>query len=149
MFELICTENGASAMSGIQIAIASNSLGKSAAGHTIHKKLEAAKSHGFDGVEVAFECVEANAAKFTTMANRADRLRASAAEFHSIALSLSLKLIALNPFRDFDGLRNPNDTNKRLEEAELWCQLCQIMHIPIIQVGRQPSIRLLHLVDMI
>ncbi|KAJ5225309.1 hypothetical protein N7468_006534 [Penicillium chermesinum] len=121
-------------MSAIKVAIASNSMGKSVAGHTIERKLEAAKAHGFDGVEVAFECVEANATQFNTMATRDDRLRASAADIYEKAQSLDLKLIALNPFRDFDGLRNPRQANARLQEADLWCQLCQIMHIPIIQV---------------
>ncbi|KAJ6161463.1 hypothetical protein N7470_004859 [Penicillium chermesinum] len=103
-------------------------------GTPLREKLEAAKAHGFDGVEVAFECVEANATQFNTMATRDDRLRASAADIYEKARSLDLKLIALNPFRDFDGLRNPRQANARLQEADLWCQLCQIMHIPIIQV---------------
>lgn len=125
-------------MSTIKVAVASNSLGKSTAGHTIDAKLEAAKSHGFDGVEIAFECLDAYAAGISSVASQEDRLRAAATHVHEKAMSLSLQLIALNAFRDFDGLRNPNDTNERLKEAHLWCQLCQIMHIPIIQVRWLP-----------
>ncbi|KAJ6140614.1 hypothetical protein N7470_010410 [Penicillium chermesinum] len=87
-------------MSAIKVAIASNSMGKSVAGHTIERKLEAAKAHGFDGVEVAFECVEANATQFNTMATRDARLRASAADIYEKAQSLDLKLI-IEPIQRF------------------------------------------------
>lgn len=122
-------------MSPIKVAVATNSLGKSAAGHTIHRKLNAAKSHGFDGVEVAFECVDAHAGTFTSFAKREDRLRAAAKDVYTKASALSLSLIALNPFGAFDGLKDPRDVGARFQEAELWCQLCQIMHIPIFQVS--------------
>ncbi|KAJ5532462.1 hypothetical protein N7494_009014 [Penicillium frequentans] len=121
-------------MSTIKVAIATNSLGKSVAGHTIHRKLEAAKSHGFDGVEVAFECLDAHAATFASLKTRNDKLRAAASDVYSKATSLSLSLIALNPFRDYDGLKSAQEVDVRLEEAELWCQLCQIMRIPIFQI---------------
>lgn len=126
-------------MSTIKVAIATNSLGKSVAGHTIHRKLEAAKSHGFDGVEVAFECLDAHAATFTSLTTRKDKLRAAASDVYSKATSLSLSLIALNPFRDYDGLKSVQEVDARLEEAELWCQLCQIMRIPIFQVKFGPA----------
>ncbi|KAJ5699103.1 hypothetical protein N7462_001108 [Penicillium macrosclerotiorum] len=121
-------------MSTIKVAIATNSLGKSLSGHTIHRKLEAAKSHGFEGVEVAFECIDAHAATFTSLKTREDRLRAAASDIFVKASCLSLSLIALNPFRGFDGLKRSSDVNLRLKEAELWCQLCQIMRIPIFQI---------------
>jgi 4-hydroxyphenylpyruvate dioxygenase len=122
-------------MSTIKVAIATNSLGKSAAGHTIHRKLEAAKYHRFDGVEVAFECLDAHAATFTSLATRSEKLRAAASDVYSKADSISLSLIALNPFRDYDGLKSTQEVDARLQEAELWCQLCQIMRIPIFQVS--------------
>ncbi|KAJ5363577.1 uncharacterized protein N7496_009290, partial [Penicillium cataractarum] len=121
-------------MSTVKVAIATNSLGKSAAGHTIHRKLEVAKSYGFDGVEVAFECVDAHAATFSSLKSREDRLRAAASDIFTKASSLSLSLIALNPFGAYDGLIAAQDVEDRLVEADLWCQLCQIMHIPIFQI---------------
>lgn len=120
--------------SEIKIAVASNSLGKSAAGHTICSKLQAAKAHGFDGVELAFECLDAHASTFTSLKSRKDRLSAAAADIFKAASSLGLYLIALNPFGAYDGLKHPKDVDVRLQEAELWCQLCQILHIGIFQV---------------
>jgi 4-hydroxyphenylpyruvate dioxygenase len=121
-------------MSTIKVAIATNSLGKSAAGHTIHRKLQAAKAHGFDGLEVAFECLEAHAATYILHQSRNDRLLAAAGDVFKLATSLGLELIALNPFGAYDGLKDPHDVEIRLQEAELWCQLCQVMHIRIFQV---------------
>jgi 4-hydroxyphenylpyruvate dioxygenase len=122
-------------MPSVKVAIATNSLGKSAAGHTIHRKLEVAKSNGFDGVEVAFECVDAHADTFSSLETREDRLRAAASDIFNKASSLSLSLIALNPFGAYDGLVEARDVEERLVEADLWCQLCRIMHIPILQVS--------------
>ena len=121
-------------MSSIKVAVATNSLGKSAAGHTIQRKLEAAKSHGFDGVEVAIECVNAHAKTLTSIESREARLRAAASDIYTKSSSLSLSLIALNPFGAYDGLKDPRAVEARLKEAELWCELCHIMHIPIFQV---------------
>jgi 4-hydroxyphenylpyruvate dioxygenase len=121
-------------MSTIKIAIATNSLGKSAAGHTIHRKLQAAKAHGFDGLEVAFECLEAHASTYISHQSRNGRLLAAAGDIYKLATSLGLELIALNPFGAYDGLKDPHDVEIRLQEAELWCQLCQVMHIRIFQV---------------
>ncbi|KAJ5599211.1 hypothetical protein N7450_000278 [Penicillium hetheringtonii] len=110
-------------MANIRVAIATNSLGKSAAGHTIYRKIQAAKTHGFDGCEVAFECLDAHAATYVSLPSRNDRL-----------LTAAKDLIALNPFGAYDGLVNPRDVDLRLQEAELWCQLCQAMHIHILQI---------------
>ena len=121
-------------MGAIRVAIASNSLGKSAAGHTINRKLEAAKAHGFDGVEVAIECLDAHASSSPTHTSRAARLRAAAADVRRKATELGLSLIALNPFGAYDGLTDPGEIKTRLDEAELWFQLCALMDIPIFQV---------------
>ncbi|OQD87456.1 hypothetical protein PENSOL_c077G11205 [Penicillium solitum] len=120
-------------MPSIKVAIASNSLGKSAAGHTLIRKFESAKSHGFDGVEVAIECLEAYASSFS-QSTRASRLRAAAAHIGRKAQELSLVLISLNPFGAYDGLTDPLEIKARLEEAELWFDLCRLMKIPIFQI---------------
>lgn len=121
-------------MSTIKVAIATNSLGKSAADHTIHRKLEVAKAYGFDGIEVAVECVDAHANTFSSLETCQDRLRAAASHIFNKASSLSLSLVALNSFGAYDGLVEAQDVVERLIEADVWCQLCRIMHIPIFQV---------------
>lgn len=126
-------------MSATKVAVATNSLGKSVAGHAINRKLQAAKAHGFDGVEVAFECLDAHAATFTSLEIREHRLRAAARGVYATASSLGLKLIILNPFGAYDGLKDSRDVDVRFVEAELWCQLCQIMHIGIFQVCQGPT----------
>ncbi|KAL4863432.1 hypothetical protein BDV12DRAFT_206483 [Aspergillus spectabilis] len=121
-------------MSEIKVAVATNSLGKSVAGHTVKRKLHAAKVHGFDGVEIAFECLDAHAATFISLETREDRLRAAACDVYETASSLTIELIALNPFGAYDGLKDSRDVELRLKEAELWCQLCHIMRINVFQI---------------
>ena len=121
----------------VRIAIATNALGKAVSGHTIETKLEAVKRHGFDGIELAFEDLESHTAldKYGGLSGREDRLRAAAADIKSRASALSLEIIALNPFGFYDGLIEPADIEERLQEAELWLQLCQIVEAPILQVS--------------
>ena len=122
-------------MARCKIAIATNSLGKSIAGHDITRKLEVAKAHGFEGVEVAIECLEAHAASFAGHgAARADRLRAAAKDVFLTASALSLIIIGLQPFGAYDGLKDPLDIDLRFQEADLWLQICQIMKATFLQV---------------
>lgn len=119
-----------------RVAICTNSLGKSASGHGILRKLEAARAHGFDGVEVAWECLEAyaNEAKSAEGLSRSARLRAAAREVVKKADSLTLEIIAVNPFKDYDSLADAEDVKAGLKEAELWCQICNIFGARILQV---------------
>ncbi|KIW92828.1 uncharacterized protein Z519_06677 [Cladophialophora bantiana CBS 173.52] len=119
----------------VRVAIATNALGKSVAGHDIYSKLVAAHAHGFDGVELAFECLETHAStsQFAEKDSREGRLRLAAKDIESKASALSLEIIALNPFGAYDGLRDQGDIESRLREADLWLQLCEILGAPILQ----------------
>lgn len=120
----------------VRIAIATNGLGKSRAGHCIRRKLKVAKRHGFDGVEVAFECLEAHSQSptFASHGTRPECLIAAARDIRKAATELSLEIIALNPFGAYDGLADEKDVEERLNEAEFWLQLCDILQAPILQV---------------
>lgn len=120
----------------VRVAIATNALGKAIVGHTIDRKFTAAKRHGFDGVELAFECLQQHVATAGLAGNgsREDQLRAAARDIRSKASKMSLEIIALNPFGFYDSLAEEEDINSRLQEAELWLQLCEILQAPILQV---------------
>lgn len=130
-------KTNSSKMNRIRVAIATNAMGKSAAGHDILTKTKAAKIHGFDGIEVAFECLEAHALSmnFNHLAIRSEKLKASAHEVHRLTKDLSLEIVSLQPFGFFDALTESHDIETRLQEAELWLQLCDIMEAPILQVS--------------
>jgi 4-hydroxyphenylpyruvate dioxygenase len=68
---------------------------------------------------------------------RDERLLKATQSISDNAASLRLHLIALNPFGFFNGLTDPIEIAERLREAEIWCQLCNIMHMPILQVRFQ------------
>lgn len=124
-------------LSQVRVAIASNALGKSAARHDIHTKLVAAKAHGFEGIELAFECLEAHASSVRPINehSRPAQLQAAASDIQKMASRLSLKIIALQPFGSYDLLEQEEDIVSRLEEASLWLQLCQTLRSPVLQVG--------------
>lgn len=128
-----------------KIAISSNSLGKSHAGHGIFRKMEAANAHGFEGMELAFECLEFHSktlADDVNISSRENCLRASARSIYEKSVSPSLPLIALNPFGAYDGLSSAAEIDARLQDAKLWCQLCEIMRVPILQVCKHNEIYL-------
>lgn len=122
----------------IRVAIATNSLGKPRAGHTIEQKLQAVRKYRYDGIEVAMECLEVHsqASEFAHHSSRRDRLLAAASDIHKKAANLSLEIVALNPFGAYDGLANEGDVEERLKEGTLWLQICDALHCPILQVGR-------------
>ncbi|KAL2212458.1 xylose isomerase-like protein [Sarocladium strictum] len=121
--------------STVRLAICTSSLGKSQVGHTIETKLNAAKRHGFEGVEVAMECLECHAESpaFASLGSRADRLKAAAKDIGEMASDLSLEIIALNPLGALDGLADAGDFKERLVEADLWLQLTDLLNTPILQ----------------
>lgn len=127
---------------GIRVAIGTNAMGKPAGGYEIAPKLEAAKRHGYHGVEVAIECLEHHAESdaFFMYSSHESRLRAAAADIYQRATALRLEIVALNPFRAYDGLAVEEDVVAHLEEAELWLQLCDELHAPILQACLDPSL---------
>ncbi|CAH0019992.1 unnamed protein product [Clonostachys rhizophaga] len=121
---------------GIRLSVATSSLGKTAAGYHIRQKLRAARAQGFDGVEVAFDCLEGHALlePFASEDSRASRLLAAAQDIYTLASAESLEIIALTPFGAYDALEHPDDVQDRLQEAELWLQICEKLRAPILQV---------------
>ena len=123
---------------GIRVAIGTNALGKPGAGHDIGTKLEAAKRQGFQGVEVAIECLEAhsNTDDFSNNSmGREERLKAAASDIHKRARAFDLQIVALNPFGAYDGLVEEEDIVSRLQEGKLWIELCNALHAPILQIA--------------
>ncbi|KAJ5213774.1 hypothetical protein N7449_000943 [Penicillium cf. viridicatum] len=80
-------------------------------------------------MEIVIECLEAHASSFS-QSSRASRLR----EPRLMLIKGRKTLVALSLFGAYDGLINVAEVDSRLEEAELWFELCQLMRIPIFQI---------------
>jgi 4-hydroxyphenylpyruvate dioxygenase len=121
----------------LRIAIATNSLGRAGAGHSMRVKLLAAHQHGFQGVEISMDCLAHHAGldQFAVWEARADRLLAAAADLSNTAKSLSLEIMALNPLGALDSLMDTFDLVESLKEAELWLQICNVMKCPMLLVS--------------
>ncbi|PNS14107.1 hypothetical protein CAC42_6620 [Sphaceloma murrayae] len=96
-------------------------------------KLEQAAKHGFEGVEIFYEDLEYLAASLPS--GKTDQgLREAALSVRSMCDELELVIINLQPFSNYDGLRDRTKHAARLEELKLWFDLAQIMRTDLIQI---------------
>lgn len=101
-------------------AIASISLGRSSAGHDILTKIRVAKSVGFAGIEIFFECLEHLAhhtevspgtyPDVTALLNAANEVRRTCDE-------IGMKVLALLPFGFYDGLLDDEARQRKIEST--------------------------------
>ncbi|KAK2591835.1 hypothetical protein QQS21_010474 [Conoideocrella luteorostrata] len=109
-------------------------------------KLIAAREVGFLGVEMYMEdLVEfakwrvsekraISAAETTANADDAPALRGAARHVRSMCDKLSLKVVSLQPFRNFDGLTDPALRAQSLQLFELWLEIAEILGADLIGV---------------
>lgn len=113
-------------------AIPTMSLGHGAFGHSMRKKLEAAASVGFKGVEVSvvyrpgalnfaqilfqlfYPCLESFSLEF--QGSSRNKLREAARQTKLICEELDLAIIVLQPILNYDGIKDPKEHNERMEE---------------------------------
>lgn len=118
------------------------SLGSSTL-HSLDTKLRVAAAKGFLGVELYWDDlfqyslpirnkISPNTLPETTESSLAVLL--AAADIAKLAAGLHLKIISLQPFRNFDGLRNPDLREERLAEFKLWVATARQLGTNIIGV---------------
>ncbi|CAM6096033.1 unnamed protein product [Calypogeia fissa] len=66
-------------------------------------------------------------------------LIAAAHEIRTIAKSLSLTIIDLQPFSQYEGLRSRSDHKKALEKEKLWFQLAHALDLILISSSMLPA----------
>ena len=114
-------------------AIATVSLG-SAAHHPIATKIDAAAKHGQEGLELFHDDLASLAQTLrheagTSAPARTDReyeIDAAHAIAH-LAAERGLTILALQPFRHYEGLRDRDAHATRLDELRHWAALCQVL----------------------
>ena len=117
-------------------AIATMSLGKPGL-HSLETKLRAASAMGFQGIELFWDDLEAFAQDKNEdqggHVGKNDLLEA-ARKIKRLCIALNLEIISLQPFRDYDGLRNPTLHRHRLTEFRNWLLIAQELHTKVIGV---------------
>lgn len=106
--------------------------------HDLPYKLDQAQANNFQGVEIFFEDLEYLARQQSGLSvNEAPSAEAQIQAAHTIRQlcdERNLKIIGLQPFMHYEGLRDRTEHNKRIEKLKLWFQLAKILGTDIIQI---------------
>ncbi|GAB7363672.1 hypothetical protein MBLNU230_g4242t1 [Neophaeotheca triangularis] len=112
-------------------AISSHSLGRAWV-HDLPSKLDQAARIGFD-LELFYEDLSYIADKLTLDTSDA-RLRAAAKMVRSMCDERGLAIVCLQPFMHYEGLRDRQRHQQRVEEMRLWIDLARILRTDIIAI---------------
>ncbi|KAL4942352.1 hypothetical protein BDV06DRAFT_222288 [Aspergillus oleicola] len=120
----------------LTLAIPTMSLSKPGL-HTLDHKLRSAASHGYLGIELFIDDLThfASLPRFQNQKQSKSSLHAAAEYTSTLASSLGITILCLQPFGFYEGLVDRSQTEKLLsEKLELWFELCTILKTDLIQI---------------
>lgn len=121
-----------------KLAIPTMSLGHCTAGHSLKTKLDAAKSYGYEGVEVCYEDLVAVAGQrqcdlaFEPLCE-SDQI-AAAKKIRAMCQDRCIKIICLQPFMQYEGLLNRREHESRFAELLTWIELARALGTDMIMM---------------
>ena len=132
-------------------AIASMSLGRAFAGHSLALKLECAAEHGFEGVEIFYEDLEylAKEQQLTSSSSSSsakiaaddtpsrEQLLAAAEIVRDTCQRLKLVVIGLQPFLFYEGLVDREEHAAMIQKLKLWFEIVKTLGTDVIQIPTQ------------
>jgi sugar phosphate isomerase/epimerase len=121
----------------IRIAYATPSLGMHPS-HTLELKLEAASKAGFQGVEIGFDDLVSHADRHNPGFKGEEdipTLLKSASEIRDLCSKLSLEVLCLQPFQDFEGATDSKEREARFARAERYLAIMKELGTTMLQVG--------------
>jgi 4-hydroxyphenylpyruvate dioxygenase len=113
-------------------AIASMSLGRAWV-HDMPAKLDQAKKHGFEGIELFYEDLEYVARSIDEKVLPETLVQASHI-VRGLCDERGLEIIALQPFMHYEGLRDREWHAQRVVEMKLWIKLAHVLGTNLIQI---------------
>ncbi|KAH7328778.1 xylose isomerase-like protein [Stachybotrys elegans] len=112
---------------GLRPAIATMSLG-TAGIHPLKRKLQAAQGVGFRGIELFWDDLLAETHE------TGQGLLKTAQSLRSYCDNLGLEIISLQPFRNYDGIRDKELHDQRVDEFKAWLMLAGVLGAGFIGV---------------
>lgn len=114
-------------------AIATVSLGRASAGHSLFEKIKQAAAHSFKGVEVFYECLEHHARTLPGGLSN-DNLLLAAQQTKRLCGRLGVAVVCLQPFTSFEGLESPQARAAAFEKLQFWFRLAHALGTDLIQI---------------
>lgn len=114
------------------------SLGRAFAGHPLPKKLEAAATHGFEGVEIFYEDLDYFAREQSSTETPSDEQVVSAAhEIARLCRLHGLEVVGLQPFLFYEGLTDRAEHEDMITKLRLWFEIARALGTDLIQIPTQ------------
>ncbi|KAB8298575.1 hypothetical protein EYC80_000754 [Monilinia laxa] len=114
-------------------AIASMSLGRCFAHHSLESKFKAARDAGLSGIEMFYEDLADLASTLPSHPSPSSHIHA-AQYIRSLSSYYGLPIIACGPFSNYEGLLSASARKSKLQELHLWFQVCRILGTDLIQI---------------
>ncbi|KAF2259257.1 xylose isomerase-like protein [Lojkania enalia] len=109
-----------------KLAVPTASLGRCSAGHLLETKLDAAKTYGYQGIELCFEDLLAVAGQGDT--------GTAAQEIKAMCKKRDLHIVCLQAFVEDEGALNRIEIQSKLRELAVWIQLARILGTDMIMI---------------
>lgn len=113
-------------------AISSISLGRAWV-HKLPRKLDEAQRFGYRGIELFYEDLEYIAREINEDVTQ-ETLKEAASIVRHLCGERNLRIIDLQPFWQYDGLKDRKRHVERVEEMRLWIQLAKILGTDLIMI---------------
>ncbi|KAI9150727.1 quinate-4 [Paramyrothecium foliicola] len=115
------------------------SLGHCSAGHPLMKKLEAAHSYGYQGIELCYEDLLDVAGRTSDDPSPGlpcppPDLAAAASKIRSWCEEKEIKILCLQPFMQYEGLLDRREHQSKFEELLTWIELARVLGTDLIMV---------------
>ena len=114
-------------------AVATVSLGRATAGHSLPDKIMRAAAHSMQGIEIFYECLEQYAYDIAGVADERSLLQA-AVETKGVCDRNSISIICLQPFMHFEGLTSEKARAAAFQRLKLWFKIAHALGTDLIQV---------------
>lgn len=123
-------------ISQLPIAVASMCLGRATGGHELEPKVKACADAGFKGIELFYECIKVLARRDEAAGRGTfeDNLLSHCRHFRELCDKYGLKVMCMQPFKNFEGLLSRQRHQEKMTKARLYMKFCQILGCDIVLV---------------
>lgn len=106
--------------------------------HDLPTKLSCAAAHNFQGIEIFYEDIEWLARSQSGLPDdsspSSSELLSAVVTIRSLCDERGLQIVSLQPFMQYEGLRDRKEHVKRINKLKLWFRLAKLLRTELIQI---------------